>query len=397
MAEIKHESAVAFGEPPAAPPAAAPFKAVEPAWRISAREARRVFWTALGAVAMTAVLAVMTNSVSEKLWPLAALSGVIAVCLFTAAGIISAIALVRIGLAGEPVGVKPPLQTIGIIIVVSLMAAFGLLVAFMGTFAMSRGRQLRKRGKVLLPPLVPDGAWARLPLEDGIPADVRAAVAARWRENGRTEHASVAAFARLTMDLVALGAPPELICSANLDARDEIRHAELCFSLAKALDGQDGGPGPFPEAQTARTLPSNRTLALAELAVDSLIDGALHEGLSARIIAQLARRCERPAIRALLLELAADEGRHSAHGWDVVKWCIAEGGAPVAHALRGAAAMLPEHPTTDLPPAARNGSWEVFGIHGVALEREQHHLALTSLIERVNMMTGRASPVPVHS
>jgi hypothetical protein len=308
---------------------------------------------------------------------------VIAFCLFILAAARSLVALTRMGLADEPVGAIPVLQAVG----VGLMSAFGVLVAFFGTFGMSRGRQLRKNGKVLLPPLSPNGAWAELPLEGAIPADVRAAVAARWRENGRTEHASVAAFARLTMDLMALGAPPELIYSANRDARDEIRHAELCFSLAKALDGEEGGPGPFPEAQTARHLPSNRTLALAKLAVDSLIDGALHEGLSARIIAQLAKRCEAPAIRALLLELAADEGRHSAHGWDVVEWCLAEGGAPVSHALRGAAAILPEHPSTDLPPEARDGAWEVFGIHGVALEEEQHRHCRSSLVERVKRMT----------
>lgn len=392
MAEKTLETAVASGEPPAAPPAA-PAKAVEPAWRGSARDARRALGGAFVAVAIT-VLAGMAGTHFEKIWPVAVVAMVAAVCLFIGAFIRSATALVRIGLADGPVGVKPTLQALGVVIGAGLMAAFGVFLAFMGTFGMARGRQLRKRGKVLLPPLVLDGAWAGLPLEGGIPADVRAAVAARWRENGRTEHASVAAFARLTMDLMALGAPPELISSANRDARDEIRHAELCFSLAKALDGQDGGPGPFPEAQTARTLPADRTLALAELAVDSLIDGALHEGLSARIIAQLARRCEEPAIRSLLRELAADEGRHSAHGWDIVTWCLAEGGAPVAHALRGAAAALPEQPSTDLPSAAQDGCWERFGIHGVALEKEQHRSALAGLTERVRTMTG---PVQVLS
>src|SRR5206468_3455762 len=105
------------------------------------------------------------------------------------------------------------------------------------------------------------------------------------------------------------------------DALDEIRHTELCFSLARGLDGQTLGPGPFPEAKHARTLLGNRTLALAQLATDSLIDGALHEGLSARVIAKLVRRCEVPSIKAALKEIATDEGRHSAHGWEVVQWC----------------------------------------------------------------------------
>lgn len=383
MAEIKLAAPVLTGETSAPPPP----KAAEPAWLRTARDARR----ALGAGLAAFATAVAMGSASDTV---ASIAGVAAFLLIITAGILSTISLFRMAFAGETVGYKRPIESLGIVFGAAGMALFGLFIAFMGTFGMSRGRQLRKRGKVLLPPLVPEGAWAVLPLASRIPSeDIRAAVAAQWRENGRTEHASVAAFARLTMDLIALGAPPDLIQSANLDARDEIRHAELCFSLAKVLDGRDGGPGPFPGAQTARTLPGNRTLALAGLAVDSLVDGALHEGLSARVIAQLARRCEEPVIRALLFELAADEGRHAGHGWDVVKWCLAEGGAPVAHALRAAAAVLPENPSTDLPMAARDGSWEGFGIHGVALEREQHRLALASLIEKVGTMTGRASPV----
>lgn len=389
MAEKSLETAVSSGASPAASPPV-PAEAVEPAWLRSARDARRALRGAFGAVAI-AVLAVMAGTFFEKILFVAAVAAVAAVCLFIVAFIRSATALVRIGLADGPVGVKPTLQALGVVVGAGLMAAFGVFLAFMGTFGMARGRQLRKRGKVLLPPLNSTGEWAGLPLDGGVAEGVRADVAARWRENGRTEHASVAAFARLTMDLMALGAPPELISSANRDARDEIRHAELCFSLAKSLDGRDCGPGPFPEAQTARTLPADRTLALAELAVDSLIDGALHEGLSARIIAQLARRCEEPAIRSLLRELAADEGRHSAHGWDVVQWCLAEGGAPVAHALRGAAAALPEQTATDLPAAAQDGSWERFGIHGVALEREQHRSALAALTDRVRTMTASAN------
>jgi hypothetical protein len=48
--------------------------------------------------------------------------------------------------------------------------------------------------------------------------------------------------------------------------------------LARAFDGKNVSPGPFPEAQRVATLPRSRSFALAKLAVDSLIDGALHEG-----------------------------------------------------------------------------------------------------------------------
>jgi hypothetical protein len=268
------------------------------------------------------------------------------------------------------------------------MALLGALFTLFATANFTRGRQLRRLGRVLLPRVEAGDGWTTVRLAVAVDAPVRRALAAQWRENGRTEHASVAAFARLTLDLMALGAPPALVAAANRDALDEIRHAELCFSLARALDGEDAGPAAFPEAQRARTLPANRTLALAALAVDSLVDGALHEGVSARVIARLAKRCEEPQIRAVLKEIAADEGRHAAHGWDVVAWCLAEGGAPVAAALRGALPALPHTMRTPLPAAAEKGGWERFGIHGRALEAEELSRTRADLVRRVERMVG---------
>jgi hypothetical protein len=266
------------------------------------------------------------------------------------------------------------------------MSGTGALAALLSTVQFTRGRQLRKLGRVLLPRVRPGDAWAHLEIET-LSADLPAQLAEQWRENGRTEHASIAAFARLTLDLMALGAPPRLVAAANLDALDELRHTELCFSLAKALDGKAESPAAFPAAQHARTLPRLRTLALAQLAVDSLVDGALHEGVSARIIAKLAKRCEIPAIREVLREIAADEGRHAAHGFDVVNWCLQEGGAPVAHALLGAVRMLPKEMQSELPPAARSGEWERFGIHGSELERDEYVLTRAHLANRVRILT----------
>jgi hypothetical protein len=214
-------------------------------------------------------------------------------------------------------------------------------------------------------------------------------VADQWRENGKTEHASVAAFAKLTLDLMALGAPPALIAAANQDALDEIRHAELCFSLASALDGQRLSPSPFPQAQRVATLPRSRSLALAKLAVDSLVDGALHEGVSARIIARLAPRCGVPAIRAGLKTIAADEGRHAAHGWAVVRWCLSEGGRPVGEALRGAVRALPKQMQSQLPQAASGGGWEHWGIHGHGLEEQEYRAALVHLTQQVHTLVAQ--------
>jgi hypothetical protein len=88
-----------------------------------------------------------------------------------------------------------------------------------------------------------------------------------------------------------------------------------------------------------------------------------------------------------LRELSLDESRHCAHGWDAVEWCLAEGGAPVAAALRGAAAAIPEEAETELPEEARPGAWEAWGIHGEALERAEHRALRESVVRRVETMT----------
>jgi len=237
-----------------------------------------------------------------------------------------------------------------------------------------RGRQIRVNGRVALPALEVRSPWsdgdaARIvTLQESLEPELRAALAARWRENGKTEHASVAAFAKLSLDLIELGAPPVLLEAASRDGADEIRHARLCFALARSLDGRDEGPTVFPAVK--RALAPVQGDAWQRLAVDSLFDGVVHEGLSARVLARLARRCEIPAIASMLREIAADEGRHAAHAWDVVELCAARGGAPVLEALEGALTAIPTHHETDLPLAARDGSWERWGIHGAALEAE---------------------------
>ena len=270
------------------------------------------------------------------------------------------------------------------------MTALGALAASLSVAEFVRGRQLRRFGRVLLPPVRRGSSWAHAGTDRvSVPEELCGAVAAQWRENGRTEHASVAAFARVTLDLMSLGAPPGLIASMQRDALDEIRHTELCFSLARAIDGQALEPGPFPAARQREIASLPRPLALARLAVDSLIDGALHEGVSARIIAKLAKRCEDPAIRAILKEIAQDEGRHAAHGWDVVEWCVAEGGSPVLHALLGGIDVLPERMESPLPFGATEGAWERWGIHGHALEQGEYRDAREALVRRVHR-TARA-------
>jgi tRNA isopentenyl-2-thiomethyl-A-37 hydroxylase MiaE len=267
----------------------------------------------------------------------------------------------------------------------SFLGGTMVLVNAFGGFR--RGRQLRKNGRLQLPPLGRGTGWVTLPSSAAAADEADAtAVAAQWRENGRTEHASVAAFARLSLDLLGLGAPARLLAQAQADGQDEIRHAELCFSLAHSLDGQAIGPVAFPAAATAGPLSRFRRLALVQLAIDSLVEGALHEGLSAAIVARLAKACETVEIQPLLAQIAEDEGRHAAHAWDVLQWCLDEGGFTVRAALDGAVKALPQKMASSQPAASRDGAWIKYGIHDDRLEAEAYAKARASVVRRAEAL-----------
>jgi hypothetical protein len=255
--------------------------------------------------------------------------------------------------------------------VMSAMTSLSSLVAF------SRGRQLRRRGKPQVSELVDSRDWiVALPAVQG-----PALAADAWRDNGKTEHASVAAFALHAAELIAVGAPPVLIEAAHKDALDESEHTRLCMSLAHAIDGRARGPAPFAVARESEMgLP--RSLALARLASSSLLEGALYEAVSAAVVARLIPRAGDVTIARVLKQIASDEGRHAAHAWDVIAWCVAQSPGTVVPALRGALAGLPHALGPSVTPRADDGALEPWGIPGRALEEECFAKVRTQVVTR---------------
>jgi hypothetical protein len=193
------------------------------------------------------------------------------------------------------------------------------------------------------------------PEVEALPRALRDRLAAAWLEAAREEHASIASFANLSLRLLALGAPPDLVADAHAAALDEIRHARRAFELASAYAGAPLAPAAFPDA--ARMSAAGD---LAALAIETLLDGCINEAVAAALAGAAGESAADPAVAAALAEVAEDEARHAALAWRIVAWCVRSGGAGLHAALRETAAAAARAPL-----AAGADPRDDLAIHGV--------------------------------
>ncbi len=202
-------------------------------------------------------------------------------------------------------------------------------------------------------PLQPGGSWlfehvpeATQDLVDDLTAALtppaRATLAALWQTDAQDEHASVAAFARATLELLAVGAPPDLVAASQQASLDEIRHARACLTLA-ARYAAPQEPGPLPAL-------APRDGGLVALACNTFLEGCVGETIAALAARRAARRCELQATRDTLLTISEDETRHAELAWATVAWAVRTGGRAVADALRALAHDLQARPVADPGP-----------------------------------------------
>ncbi|HQY62922.1 MAG: hypothetical protein IPF92_10665 [Myxococcales bacterium] len=137
--------------------------------------------------------------------------------------------------------------------------------------------------------------------------------AEEWWRAGLLEHASIASFAKLSLDLLAHGAPPDLLRRTHEAARDEIAHAELCFTIAERLSGLRRGPGPLVSGPLV-------SLDLRALARETFVDGCIGETLAALAARERSAAAHDHEERRALLTIAEDEERHAALAWAIVAW-----------------------------------------------------------------------------
>ena len=169
--------------------------------------------------------------------------------------------------------------------------------------------------------VVEGDSWATataqpLPTMAHLTVEQRQELAAAWLADAQDEHAAVAAFARFTLQLLALGAPPELLRAAHRASLDEVAHAELCFALASAYADRPLAAGPL---DTTGTLERASRLGAV---LYTIREGCIGETINAMVLQAAADACEDQVITRTLQRIAADEMRHAGLAWRFVRWAI---------------------------------------------------------------------------
>ncbi len=141
------------------------------------------------------------------------------------------------------------------------------------------------------------------------------ALAAFWLQTARLEHASVAAFARFTMELLSLAAPADLVAGASTAMADEIRHARVAYGLATYHAGAPVGPA-------ALAIDGALDLGDCRSIVERLfLEGCVGETLAAVTARESAAKVT-GADRTALLQIADDEATHAALAWRTLAWLL---------------------------------------------------------------------------
>ena len=188
-----------------------------------------------------------------------------------------------------------------------------------------RGRALRGPGGVALAEAITRADWTRVAACDGglgerLSPEARAKLAEVWLRDAAFEHASIASFARLALDLIALGAPAALVADAHRAALDEIEHAELAYGIAGHLLGRAVGPAPLHT-------PVSPAVTLASLARESFRDGCYGESVAVMLAHAAHDVTTDTTLRAAYARIAEDEQRHAELAYRIVAWAVSSDAA----------------------------------------------------------------------
>ncbi len=181
------------------------------------------------------------------------------------------------------------------------------------------GRPIVVDGHLRLAKVKQRDDWSGPAIGLDVDSALRQHAADAWLYDARMEHASVASFARLSLELMAVGAPSALVEAAHRAALQEIDHARTCFAIAAELS-HGGTIGPSELPMDGVRLRSD----LREIALEAATQSCVGETVAALALARASESCASEGLRARLAAMAEDELSHAALGFRIVAWSIAQ-------------------------------------------------------------------------
>jgi hypothetical protein len=243
------------------------------------------------------------------------------------------------------------------------------------------GRPFLVEGAERVAPVVSSTSWL---LDDAAFASVAADLAMErrhelaraWGRVGQMEHASIAAFSRFALQLLALGAPPELVEATQRAIADETAHAKLAFTLASAYAGTPMGPGLLgTEDALAET-------ELRDIVLTAVREGCIGETVAAIEALESAEQCQDVFVAQVLRRIADDERRHAQLAWQFVEWALCQGDGTLLDAVR--AEFQSARAEAEAEPTCGYGERDLellaHGVFSDGLRRGLRHRVLASVI-----------------
>ena len=157
-----------------------------------------------------------------------------------------------------------------------------------------------------------------------------------WLRRVEAEYASAAITQHLTLWLMQLTAPFELVRLGLAIVEDELTHAELSQAVYLAAGGR--APARLQRERLGLQLGANEPLehAVARVGLEVF---CLGETAAVRLFSRLRQGCAEPVAQQALERILKDEVKHRDFGWTLLEWLFSTDHAAQVAAL--AAAQLP--------------------------------------------------------
>lgn len=185
---------------------------------------------------------------------------------------------------------------------------------------LGHGRPFRIKGTPVVSKVSNSSKWIGRDIKICVDLDLesRRALEAVWLDSASKEHASVPAFSKLSLQLIAIGAPPELIAKVFTAASQEVTHAKLCFSVAASVSGRPWSPNAMPQVLEVKS----GSESLERLILECFVDGCLMEALSAAHARASSELAEEADVKHVFSVIAKDESFHAELSWEILKFLL---------------------------------------------------------------------------